>query len=307
MLANNYILVIAWVTVMLGTLYPLVLDFIGAGKLSIGPPYFNAVFSPLMAVLALILGAGLISQWKRTPADVFIRKIRLLAVVSVTASLIITGLSGFQWDWITWIAILLGVWIVAVCLSDLYSRASKRQGALLNKLSLGNSYYAMTLGHVGFAFMVVGAAVVTMHSVERDVRIEIGQTIELSDYQLEFSSEEDVFGPNYEGSRVNVNVTRDQSMVAVLKPEKRVYYSQANPMTEAGIDPGFWRDIYVAIGEELGNGAWAIRIQYKPLVRWIWLGALLMFAAGMLAIFDKRYRPSPAKRTVMPKMKGLNE
>ncbi len=290
LLANNIVLVVAWITVMLGTLYPLVLDFVGAGKLSIGPPYFNAVFSPLMAILALMLGFGLLSQWKRTPVAVFNQQVRKLAVISVVTATVLTLVTGYEWDWFTWLAVLLGVWIFVVSAADLFKRASARQGSLASRLSLGRSYYAMMFGHIGFALMVIGAVVVSMHSVERDVRIVAGQIVPLGDYQLMFDSEEKVRGPNYTATRVNVRVLRNNDLVSVLTPEKRVYFSQSSPMTEAGIDAGFWRDIYVALGEELGDGAWAVRVQYKPLVRWIWLGAIFMFIAGGLAVFDKRYR-----------------
>ena len=296
MLANNVILVVAWVTVMLGTLYPLVLDFIGAGKLSIGPPYFNAVFSPLMAILAVALGFGLISHWKRTPIDKFLSKLRVYAFFAVTSSLLITLLSGLEWDWITWVAILLGIWVCTATLVDLFERARARQGSIRHKLALGRSYYAMVLGHVGFAFMLVGACVVSLHSVERDVRMEVGQEVELGAYRMMFDSEIEYRGPNFVADRILITVTKNGEFVTTLAPEKRVYFSQSNPMTEAGIDPGFWRDVYVAIGEELGGGAWAIRVQYKPLVRWVWLGAVLMFIAGGLAVFDKRYRSKQSVR-----------
>ena len=290
LLANNIVLVVAWITVMLGTLYPLVLDFVGAGKLSIGPPYFNAVFSPLMAILALMLGFGLLSQWKRTPVAVFNQQVRKFAVISVAAATVLTLVTGYEWDWFTWLAVLLGVWILVVSAADLFKRASARQGSLMFRLSLGRSYYAMVFGHVGFALMVIGAVVVSMHSIERDVRIVAGQIVPLGDYQLMFEGEQKVRGPNYDATRVNVRVLRNNDLVSVLSPEKRVYFSQSSPMTEAGIDAGFWRDLYVALGEELGEGAWAVRVQYKPLVRWIWLGAIFMFIAGGLAVFDKRYR-----------------
>lgn len=305
LLANNIVLVVAWITVMLGTLYPLVLDFIGAGKLSIGPPYFNAVFAPLMGILALLLGFGVLSQWKRTPVDQFVHQIRKFAIISVAAATVLTLVTGYEWDWFTWLAILLGVWIVIVSVSDVYKRSSAKKGRFRARLALGRSYYAMLFGHIGFAFMVIGAVVVSLHSIERDVRITAGQMVTLGDYQLMFDSEEKVRGPNYEATRVNVRVLRDNNLVSVLSPEKRVYFSQSSPMTEAGIDPGFWRDIYVAIGEELGDGAWAVRVQYKPLVRWIWLGAILMFLAGCIAVSDKRYRLRQAKVTSANLNSGL--
>ncbi|KZY65042.1 MULTISPECIES: heme lyase CcmF/NrfE family subunit [unclassified Oleiphilus] len=301
LLGNNIVLVVAWITVMIGTLYPLVLDFIGAGKLSIGPPYFNAVFSPLMAILAVLLGFGLVANWKSTEPKGLVKKLRVVAVVSVVLTLVFTAISGIAWDWISMLAILLGLWVALITLNDLRKKAVARVGNLKNKLALGSAYYAMVLGHLGFALMIVGATIVSLHSVERDVRIEIGQKVVLGQYELHFASLHAIQGPNYEASRINVEVLSDGQVVSVLKPEKRVYFSQANPMTEAGIDPGLLRDVYVAIGEELDGGAWAVRVQYKPLIRWIWLGAIFMFIAGGLAVFDKRYRPKEkVSQVVMP-------
>jgi cytochrome c-type biogenesis protein CcmF len=290
LLANNVILVVSWVTVMIGTLYPLVLDFIGAGKLSIGPPYFNAVFSPLMAILALVLGMGVLSHWKNTPTRKVVEDLRILAIVSVTVSLLLTLLSGLQFGAGTWFAIFLGSWIVVACILDAFRRAAGRTGSLVNKLALGRSYYAMQLGHIGFAMMIIGATVVTLHSVERDIRLAEGQSAELGDYTLVFDKSGKIHGPNYTSDAVLISIYKGESLVTTLRPEKRVYFSQANPMTEAGIDAGFFRDLYVALGEPLADGAWAMRLQYKPLIRWIWLGAILMTLGGFLAIFDKRYR-----------------
>ena len=299
LLGNNVILVVAWITVMLGTLYPLVLDFVGAGKLSIGPPYFNAVFSPLMAILAMLLGLGLLSYWKKTPVKQFKQSVYKLAIVTVLGSLAITAMSGFVWDWFTWLAVLLGLWILFVSVADIYTRASAKNGSLIHRLSLGRSYYAMTLGHLGFAMMIVGATVVSMHAVERDARMVAGQAISIGDYDLRFHEQKEVRGPNYVAKRVVVHVYKGNELETILNPEKRIYFSQrSNPMTEAGIDAGFWRDIYVALGEELDDGAWAIRLQYKPLVRWIWLGSILMFIGGGFAVFDKRYRARERKSSV---------
>lgn len=299
LLGNNVILVVAWITVMLGTLYPLVLDFIGAGKLSIGPPYFNAVFSPLMAILAMLLGLGLLSYWKKTPVKQFKQSVYKLAIVTVLGSLAITAMSGFVWDWFTWLAVLLGLWILFVSVADIYTRASAKTGSLFHRLSLGRSYYAMTLGHLGFAMMIVGATVVSMHAVERDARMVAGQAVSIGDYDLRFHEQKEVRGPNYVAKRVVVHVYKGNELETILNPEKRIYFSQrSNPMTEAGIDAGFWRDIYVALGEELDDGAWAIRLQYKPLVRWIWLGSILMFIGGGFAVFDKRYRARERKSSL---------
>jgi cytochrome c-type biogenesis protein CcmF len=290
LLGNNIVLVVAWVTVMLGTLYPLVLDFIGAGKMSIGPPYFNAVFSPLMAILALLLGFGLVSRWKKTPVEHLVKQLRVLAVAAVGLALLLTYVSSREFHWGVFLAVFLGLWIAGVTIQDWVGRYRASNAAFLIRIKMTRSYYAMMLGHIGFAFMIVGATVVSFNSEERDVRMVPGQSVEVAGYTLFYKSMRHIDGPNFSADQTEIRVLKDGDLVSVLYPEKRVYFSQSNPMTEAGIDPGFFRDVYVALGESLGNGAWAMRVQYKPLIRWIWLGALLMSIGGVLAASDKRYR-----------------
>ena len=290
LLVNNVLLVCAWVTVMLGTLYPLVLDFIGAGKLSIGPPYFNALFVPITCALALVLGFGLVSRWKNTPAEMFVTKLRWIGLVAVGAALCVPYLLLGEFRFGVFIGVFLALWIAAVCLQDLFQKTNNSQGRLYGLRKLKPSYWGMQLGHFGFAFAIAGVALVSLESQERDIRMQPGDYAEVAGYGFKFERLEKVMGPNYSAQQATFRVTSGDNDVAVLAPQKRMYFSQNSPMTEAGIDPGFFRDLYVALGEPLEGQAWAVRIQYKPFVRWIWLGALLMAFGGLCAVSDKRYR-----------------
>ena len=290
LLVNNVILVCAWVTVMLGTLYPLVLDFMGAGKLSIGPPYFNALFVPLFSALACVLGFGLVSRWKNTPADLFVVKLRWIALITVSAALCVPFLLLGEFSLGVFAGVFLSLWIVAGGLRDLEEKTRNTKGRVYAIRKLRPSYWGMQLGHLGFAVAIAGVALVSLESEERDIRMQPGDSAQLAGYEFFFESLSSVLGPNYKAQQATFRVTDGQKLIAVLEPQKRLYFSQSSPMTEAGIDPGLFRDIYIALGEPLEGQAWAVRIQYKPFVRWIWLGALLMAFGGICAVSDKRYR-----------------
>jgi len=290
LLVNNVLLVVAWVTVMLGTLYPLVLDFMGKGKLSIGPPYFNAVFVPLMAVLAIVLGAGVVGRWKRTEPFYLVKQLRLVAVLAVLSALVVPTLLLGEFHIGAFTGVLLFAWIVLVMMKDLWQKSAHNEGRVRGLRRLSRSYYGMVLGHLGFAVTILGVAIVSLESHERDVRMAPGDRVEMGGYVFMLEAVKPHRGPNYNSSRATFRISREGETVAVLYPEKRIYLSQSNPMTEAGIDPGLFRDLYIALGEPLDNGAWAIRLQYKPFVRWIWLGSIFMACGGFLAIADRRYR-----------------
>lgn len=292
LLSNNLLLVVAWVTVMLGTLYPLVLDFIGGAKLSIGPPYFNALFVPLMSILSVMMGFGIVSRWKDNSVDFLLKKLRLVAVVAVLVALVTPFIAFNEFHFGAFLGLFLFSWIVLVSLRDLFDKTKTNQGFVSGLKRLRPAYYGMMFGHIGFAITLLGVAMVSIESDERDIRLSIGDEIQVQDYIFQFESMEKIEGPNYLADRAHFKVlnsdTRD--LIAYLHPEKRIYLAKKMPMTEAAIDPGLFRDLYVALGESLENGAWAVRVQIKPFVRWIWLGALVMGLGGILAVSDKRYR-----------------
>ena len=272
---------------------PLVLDFLGQGKLSIGPPYFNAMFAPIMSVLAVVLGFGLMSRWKDTDMKSLLKNLRVAAILSVFSALTVPFLIIDNFSLGVFCGVLLSSWILSVTVTDLLQKTRYR---LLGLRKLRRSYYGMMLGHIGFAVMIVGVSLVSLESQERDVRMAPGDSVTVAGYEFRFMSLRPIKGPNFNADRATFDVYKSGEFVTSLLPEKRTYFSQQNPMTEAGIDPGLFRDLYLAMGEPLEGDAWAIRVQYKPFIRWIWLGPLLMAFGGMLSVSDKRYRAKKSAR-----------
>ena len=291
LLANNVLLVATSATILLGTLYPLLLDALGQGKISVGPPYFNAVFVPLMLPLAALLGFAPLARWKKDEWRRLLVKVRIPALVVVLASV---GLAfGTPASWAMAAGTGFALWITAGVVLGLRDRLRHRRGASFGRV-LGRGFMGMTLAHLGAAVFIAGVTWTMGAGIERDVRLAPGEDATLSGYVFRFDGVSPHLGPNYRATRGTVHVSRDGEPVAVLHPEKRTYISQAEPMTEAAIDPGFTHDLYVALGEPVGtDGAWTMRVQYKPLVRWIWLGPLMMAIGGLLAAADRRYRGSP--------------
>ena len=291
LLANNVVLAVAAVTVLLGTLFPLIADAFYLGKVSVGFPYFNATFVPLMVPLFVLMGIGPLVGWRGGDVGEFARRARVAFAAAVIAGVVLsTPLIGAG-SLAVGLAGALAVWIVATSANVLWARVRLRSGIIAGLRAQSPSFYGMLLAHIGVAFTIVGVAVVSQYGVERDVSVQPGDTTEVAGYRFVFDSVADVEGPNYTAQRGHVRVLDGKGrQVAVLDPEKRVYRVQTRPMTEAGIDAGFTRDLYVSLGEPLGGGAWSLRVYYKPFVRWIWLGALLMAAGGLLAVSDRRYR-----------------
>ena len=291
LLANNVLLVATSATVLLGTLYPLLLDALDAGKISVGPPYFNSVFVPLMLPLAALLGFAPLSRWKGDDWRRLAVKLRLplLVVLLVSAGLAL----GTPATWAMAAGAGFALWITAGVVLGLRDRLRHRRGGSVRR-AFGRGFTGMTLAHLGAAVFIAGVTWTTGAGVERDVRLAPGESALLSGFSFRFDGVSPHLGPNYRAVRGTLHVSRDGEPVAVLHPEKRTYISQAEPMTEAAVDAGFTRDLYVALGEPAGDdGAWTLRLQYKPLVRWIWLGPLMMAIGGLLAASDRRYRRAP--------------
>ncbi len=284
LLLNNVILVVTTVSILLGTLYPLIVDALGGGKISVGPPYFNAVFIPLTTPLVILLGAGTLARWKRDRfADIW-AKVRLAFVASLVFGLAFPAVAMGGFSWRAALGMTLAFWVFFTTLKAVRDSA---RGRGIGGLSL--SQWGMALGHLGVGVFIVGVTLTSIYSTEKDVRLEPGDTYELGGYLFHFKGTTHLKGPNYEGDRGEVVVTREGEVVATLYPEKRNYLS-GMPMTEAGIDAGLTRDLFVALGEPLGDGAWAVRLYHKPFVRWIWLGALIMALGGVCSALDRRYR-----------------
>ncbi|NHN35710.1 heme lyase CcmF/NrfE family subunit [Pseudomaricurvus alcaniphilus] len=290
LLGNNVIFAVATATILLGTLYPLIADALDWGKISVGPPYFNFFFVPLMGLLALLMGVGMLSNWKSSRWAVLRQWLSLPLLGSVVLGISLPFFSGDSWSPSAALAYAIGSWVILATLADIYYRTRNRRGlaARFNAVSL--SYKGMVIAHLGVAMTLLGATLNTIYSDQRDMRLAVGQGVVQGGYEFRFQGADKVRGPNYVADRGTVEIYRDGELYDVLHPEKRRYLSGGNLMTEVGINAGFWRDLYVALGEPLDNGAWAVRVHYKPFVRWIWLGALMMGLGGVLAILDKRYR-----------------
>lgn len=292
LLGNNVVLVVATGTILLGTLYPLIADALNWGKISVGPPYFDFFFIPLMALMAVLLGAAALVNWKRGNLHTLRQWLKTPIVLSIILGALLPLAIDKNYSIAAAISIALGSWIVLAMITDVRYRLRNRKGWTkvkgFNQLTL--SYKGMLIAHIGVAFTLLGACLNTVYSDHRDLRMAPGESIEQGGYVYELKSIEKVQGPNYWADQGTIEVHRNGRLVDVLKPEKRRYLSGGNLMTEVGINSGFWRDLYVALGEPLESGAWAVRVHYKPFVRWIWLGAILMALGGLLAVLDKRYR-----------------
>ena len=291
LLANNVLLLVAAAAVLLGTLYPLVLDALGLGKISVGPPYFDAVFVPLMAPALFLMGIGPIAKWRAAKVGDLARKLRWAFAVSLLSALLAPFVLG-RWTPMIGFGLALGVWIagsaIAALVLKLREQPARRWRAWMKQQP--GSWYGMLLAHFGVAVFVFGVTVVNGFQVERDLRMAPGESTEIAGHRVRFDGVHEVRGPNYVAMRGTLQLTRDDRSVAVLHPERRNYLVTQMPMTETAIDRGFTRDLYVSLGDPLGDGAWSVRVYYKPLVGWIWGGCLLMALGGTLAVFDRRYR-----------------
>jgi cytochrome c-type biogenesis protein CcmF len=292
LLTNNVLLVVAAGTVLLGTLYPLALDALGMGKISVGPPYFETVFVPLMALALFLLGLGPLARWKSASLPDLATRLRWAAGVSIAVSVLLPFVLG-RWSFMVSLGLLLAAWIVATSAYHLWQRVKPGAGAptFVERLrSSSRSYYGMLIAHIGVAVFAVGVTLVKGYESETDVKMAPGEVASLAGHDFRFGGAAEVKGPNYIAARGNIEVTRNGVRVATLHPEKRIYTVQNMPMTEAAINRGLTRDLYVAMGDEVAPGTWIVRIWYKPFVNWIWIGCVIMALGGLLAASDRRYR-----------------
>jgi len=288
LLGNNLVLVVAASMILLGTLYPLVLDALSGAKLSVGPPYFNALFIPLMALLMVVMAIGVLVRWKDTPVKWLVGMLTPVLLGSVALA-VVAGLVYGDFNWAVLATFLLAAWVLLAGVRDILDK-TRNKGLIKGLPSLTRSYWGMQLAHLGIAVCALGVVLSSQESAERDLRMAPGESMELGGYHFIFEGAKHVEGPNFTSDKGTIRVIENGKEVALLHPEKRLYTVQQSMMTEAGIDAGFTRDLYVALGEPLENGAWAVRVHVKPFVRWIWFGGLLTGLGGALAALDRRYR-----------------
>ena len=296
LLGNNVLLTVASASVLLGTLYPLFLDALNLGKISVGPPYFEAVFVPLMTPVAVLMMFGPFLRWKD---DDFAAAVRKVAPVFIASVLIGFG-TAWAVDHVTWRTVLglsLSAWIVLASIQLLVGRLKERAGASAGSRlrSITASWWGMWLAHLGVGIFIIGVTLVGSLDQNLDVKMKEGQRTELAGYTFLFRGAVDADGPNYDAARGMIELSRDGRALGTLTPEKRVYRAQGMPMTEASLDIGVFRDVYVSLGEQLPDGAWIVSLYYKPFISWIWMGCLLMALGGVFAASDRRYRRLAAR------------
>jgi len=292
LLVNNMLLAVATGAVLLGTLYPLFLDAMGLGKISVGPPYFDTVFALLMAPLLFMMGIGPMTRWKNDEPGSLARRLRWALPASIALALLV-GWSAGHISLPTTGGLSLAFWIVASQAVDLRERvrpAGQNTNVLARLRLLPRAYVGMLVAHLGVAAFTFGVAMVKTYEIERDVKMGPDATTELNGYRFKMLSVREIQGPNYAAAQGQIEVSRDGKVIATLFPEKRIYKVQSNPMTEAAVDSNLMRDLYISMGEQLPSGDWIVRVQSKPFIVWIWGGCLIMMLGGVLAASDRRYR-----------------
>jgi cytochrome c-type biogenesis protein CcmF len=298
LLGNNILLVIAMASVLLGTLYPLAIDALGLGKISVGPPYFDAVFLPLMTPLVFLMGVGPVAAWREARVPDLWTRLRWAAYVALATAALLPFVMG-RWKPLVALGVLLAAWLAATTVAALVQRLrGAPQRSFVDKLRANSSaWYGMLLAHLGVAMFIAGVALVKSYEIERDVRLNVGQSVEVAGDTYTFRGVSPRPGPNYDATIATIDVSRDGRTITVLTPQKRAYRASGQVMTEASIQTGFLGDRYVSLGEPVGNdGAWGVRIYSKPFVDWIWGGCLLMALGGFLAVADRRYRLAARQR-----------
>jgi cytochrome c-type biogenesis protein CcmF len=266
------------------------MDALGFGKLSVGPPYFNTVFVPLMIPAVMMMGLGPVARWKQASLPDIWQRVRWALAASAAIALLLPLVLG-KWTPIIALGLLLAAWIITTSLLDLRKRMGN-EGTLAQRFKTpSRSYYGMQLAHIGIAVFIIGVTMVKGYETERDVRMDVGDTVQAGGYEFRFDGVSERQGANYVAQVGLVSVSKDGKLVTVLNPEKRQYNASGMPMTEAAIRTGLLRDLYVSLGEPIPDtSAWAVRVYIKPFVDWIWVGCLLMAFGGILAISDRRYR-----------------
>jgi cytochrome c-type biogenesis protein CcmF len=307
LLGNNVMLAVACGTVLLGTLYPLFLDALGLGKISVGPPYFDRVFVPVMAPLVFLMGVGPIARWKSASLPDLWTRLRWALMISLVLGLLLPFVGkiedGIAWSPMAAFGYWMAAWIVVTSIEQMRSQIRNQPGSVLSRLaSQPRGWWGMTLAHLGVAVFIIGVTSVRGYEIERDVKMSPGDTVAVHGYTFRFDSVGERRGPNFNAARGTVTLLKNGKEIDVLHPEKRIYFAQSQmPMTEASIRTGITGDVYVSLGEPVEPpGSWTVRVYYKPFVTWIWGGCVLMAIGGFLAASDRRYRTLARREQTVP-------
>jgi len=290
LLINSVLLSVATAAVLLGTLYPLAVEALGMGKLSVGVPYFNAVFVPLMVPVALAIVVGMFARWRADELQRLWSQLRLIMTASIVMGLLITTMLTDHFAIRTAVGVAIALWIVIGTLVAIRDRVRHSAGVFAGLAALPAGFIGMCMAHTGFAFIIIGISISTQYSTEVHERMGVGDTVEMSGFSFRLDSLEEVQGPNYSATEGVFTVSKGSELVTTISSQKRYYPVVGTSMTEAGIDGNLLRDLYISLGEVLEGDDWSVRLYYRPFVRWLWLGAILMTLGGILAASDRRYR-----------------
>jgi len=300
LLGNNVLLVVAAGSVLLGTLYPLFLDTLGLGKISVGPPYFDSVFAPLMAPAVFLMGVGPIARWKKAELPELALRLRWAFFISLATAALLPLWLG-HWTPMIGLGLFLAAWVLLVSLQTLRERLTVSHQSLPERIrSVPLAWWGMWFAHLGIGIFILGVTIVKGFETETAVRMKTGDVAHLSGFAFTFDGVKSIEGPNYIAAQGTINVTKNGKAIATLNPSKRIYTVQNMPMSEAGIAASLTGDVYASLGEKLQDGAWSVRIYYKPMVDWIWGGCALMALGGLLALSDRRYRAAKRKAVYQP-------
>jgi len=290
LLLNNLLLCTACLMVLLGTLFPLIVDALGLGILSVGPPYFNTMFVPLVWITSLLLGVGVVARWKRIDFKALYRQWLLMLPIAFVIALLLIQFSGVSGLVNVWVSLLCSGWIIASTIKDITYRSRNYSSLYQGLMQMRGTVWGMHCAHIGLAIAVVGVALTSQLSQEKEVKLSPSMSVVLDGYRFRLENVNEISGPNFLADQAIIKVWKNEKQIAIMRPERRRYVVRGNIMTEVAIDSGFTRDLYVALGEQISDHGWALRIQVKPFVRWIWLGGLLMAFGGVTAMLDRRYR-----------------
>ena len=298
LLTNNILLIVATGAVLLGTLYPLIIDALQLGKLSVGKPYFDAVFIPIMTPALFLMGVGPITRWRGAPTIELILQLKWALGVTVISAAIAPFIMR-SWTPLIGFGLLLAVWIVVASMSNLITRLKNHPNHWLSDLKLQSaSYYGMLLAHIGVAVFIFGVTMVSGFEEEKDLRMSAGSKSSLAGYEIRFNQVSEITGPNYVAAQGNISVFKDDKLVTMMYPQKRKYDSSQMLMTEAAIYNSFVGDLYISMAEPVSPSEWGIKIQFKPFINYIWLGCFFMALGGIFAVSDKKYRFKPIAQVI---------
>ena len=286
LLINNLFLVITAGMVLIGTLYPLVIDALEMGKISVGPPFFDAAFTLTMLPLVFFIAVGMHTAWRSQAGQPLLRMLRIPAIVAVLAGIIIPAFIYNRAGLMIGLGVTSAVFVGIASLLPIIRSWRRKSGTP----GLSRAVLGMCIAHLGVGVFVFGVAVVSAYNIETDMSMRVGQSVKVAGFDFELRDLRNVKGPNFDALEGSVDIRKDGKFIGELRPQKRTYLVQKSPMTEAGIDARWYRDLFVALGDPLGGNAWSVRIQYKPMIRLIWLGSLIMALGGLIAATDRRYR-----------------